>query len=248
LSEGCAPAALSYGLRVPVVRSTPLLVLIVLLLTGCDHGSNDARSNSQSPFTKQEVRRAFAQAGLPLTRYDVGFTNAPAWKITAVFQSGFDITVALYEREAPSTFVTINDQRVLFRRNVSVNYPARSRKLPRIKRALALLRATQARLTPVVAKQAIVQRAREWSSGGNIVGLTCRPDPADSGAITCDGSPVECGGGTSTNRWSVHRGAEGEPVIDEPNPRANCIALEDSEASAGHCESHPYVKCDATEP
>jgi hypothetical protein len=152
----------SYGLRVPVVRSVPLLVLLVLsvfLLVGCDHGSSHVRSHSQSPFTRQEVRRAFAQAGLPLTPYAGGFTSG--WKITAVFQSGFDITVALYEEEPPSTFVTINDQRVLFRRNVSVNYPARSRKLPRIKRALALLQATRTRVSATAAKRAIEQHARE---------------------------------------------------------------------------------------
>jgi hypothetical protein len=235
-------------LGVPVVRSIPLLVLSVLLLAGCDHGSDRARSHSQSPFTKQEVRRAFAEAGLPLTPYDIGFAGPASSKITAVFQSGFDITVALYDKKPPSTYVTINDQRVLFRRNVSVNYPARSQKLPRIKRALALLHAARTPVSPAAAKRAIQQRAREWSSGGKIVELSCHSDPADSEAVTCDGSPVECQGGKRFERWSVHRGASGEPVISAPESDAYCIVNVNTRDAVKDCQSQPYLICDATEP
>jgi hypothetical protein len=247
---GCALTAAAYGLRVPVVRRIPLLVLSVLLLAGCDHGSSHPRGDSRSPFTRQEVRRAFAEAGLPLSSYVGGFTGPAGWKITAILQSGFDTTVAVYEEKAPRTFVTIDDQRVLVRRNVTVNYPPRSRKLPRIERALALLDATRTRVSPPTAKRAIQQRAREWSSGGKIADLSCRSDPADSGSLTCEGSPVECQGGARTpiDRWSVDRGATGEPVINEPKQKVYCIVTEDSEDATQYCQSHPYLKCEGTEP
>ena len=217
-----------------------------------DDGSNHARSHSQSPFTGQEVRWAFARAGLPLSAYVGGFTGPAGWKITVILQSGFDTTVVLYAKRAPRTFMTISDQRVLVRRNVTVNYPARSRKLPRIKRALALLTETRIRVSPTAAKRAIQQRARKWSSGGKIVDLACRPDPADSEAITCVGSPVECQGGAPIDRWSVHRGrgTNGEPVVilGVPEQTTYCIVNTSDPDTALDCQSQPYLICDATQP
>jgi hypothetical protein len=108
--------------------------------------------------------------------------------------------------------------------------------------------AQRPRVSQAAAKRAIEQRAREWSSDGKIVDLSCRTDPADSAAITCDGSPTECGGGTPVERWSVHRAATGEPVISDPEPTAYCIVTEDSADAVRYCQSHLYLTCDATDP
>ena len=79
------------------------------------------------------------------------------------------------------------------------------------------------RVSPAAAKRAIEQRAREWSVHGKIVDLSCRSDPADSAAVTCDGSPIECRGAKPFERWSVHRGARDEPVVSEPESDGYCI-------------------------
>jgi hypothetical protein len=103
-------------------------------------------------------------------------------------------------------------------------------------------------VSPAAAKRAIEQRAREWSSSGKIVDLSCRSDPADRAAIICDGSPAECQGGTPIERWSVHRGTKGKAVVSEPEQKVYCIVTSDSEDGARYCQSHPYLTCDATDP
>jgi hypothetical protein len=72
------------------------------------------------------------------------------------------------------------------------------------------------RVSPAAAKQVIQKRAREWSIHRKIFDLSCRPDPANSAAVTCDGSPVECRGATTFERWSVHRGSKGKLVVSDP--------------------------------
>jgi hypothetical protein len=105
-------------------------------------------------------------------------------------------------------------------------------------------------VSPAAAKRAIQKRAAEWSSGGRIVDLSCRSDSDDSGALTCEGSPVECGGGTPTERWSVHRGRNGKAVVilGEPEQTTYCIVNTSDANTVEDCQSQPYLKCDATEP
>lgn len=109
-------------------------------------------------------------------------------------------------------------------------------------------------VSPAAAKRAIQRHAGKWSSGGKIVDLSCRQDPDDPKAITCDGSPVECQGGIPIDRWSVHRGRKGQPVVmvGEPEQRVYCIVNTSPGSTTAQdwiaqaCQSQPYLICDAS--
>lgn len=81
------------------------------------------------------------------------------------------------------------------------------------------------RVSPAAAKRVIEERAREWSMRGKIVDLSCRSDPVDSAAVTCDGSPIECRGARTFERWSVHRGTKDELVVSNPEPNNDYICI-----------------------
>ena len=110
-------------------------------------------------------------------------------------------------------------------------------------------------VSPAAAKSAIERRASEWSARGEIVNLSCRADSADATALSCDGDPLECvegqapGGGapSKTDRWLVHRGANGKPVVGDPQQITYCIVISPPD-TVKECQSHPYLNCDATDP
>ena len=58
---------------------------------------------------------------------------------------------------------------------------------------------------------------------GRIVDLSCQVDASDSTVVRCDGSPVECRGQKPFEVWFVHRGTEGEPVVNDPLANGYCI-------------------------
>lgn len=125
-------------------RARLLLAFLALAggLSGCDHSSSHSGGQAAGrPYSSNEVRRAFAAAGIPLTRGDMSAAGViPGLRVS--FQGDDAVSVGIYERTAPdlSEAILARGQTGTVSQNLFVTYPKHSRLLPNIRRALAALR------------------------------------------------------------------------------------------------------------